>query len=692
MTNFKPSYVLGADGPLADALPNYEVRQPQILLGEDIQKAFQEASHLVAEAATGTGKSFAAILAAIEKSLASETPIVISTHTIALQEQLFHKDIPFMLQHMNLQLKICLAKGRGNYVSLRRTKYAHKKMSKNYDTKSQYQKLQSWISNSKAVNGNPPSKSDLPFKPSSTLWSAVRSDSDDCLGEKCPTFKSCHYQNSRKQLEKANIIVTNHTMVMLDRKMKGSGLPGILPDYQFLVLDEAHEIESVARQVFTFEMKENGIKKVLGEIYSEDGLGILNPAYERYSQGSLVDLLSKTEEPEDPHKQIIMDTVHSVQGLLNESEEFFKKVSLFLNGKPVRRFTKPDEISTTLYDLFKVFLGNLKLLPKAVSSKHDKQKIEYVARRSTEIALGLDKILTLPNAAGGKKYPEVVAWGMSRYNPAWKSKTLSVVCAPIFLKSIMKRLLFAPLSSVVMMSATLATSGNDPFRTFKSIIGLDKPMQRRLPSVFDYQKQVKVYIVKDMPEQKAPNYIPVLSEQVSKFVSASKGGALVLFTSFDTMKKVYGSTKDGFEMQGLDLFLQGGPLSRNKMIEGFKNTKRGVLYGVASFWTGVDIPGNSLRTLIITKLPFTPPDDPLQQAQEQIYKQYKRSYFMERALPHTALMLKQGFGRLIRRSTDTGTVVMLDSRVVTKRYGKFLLNSLPSCTTKRVSHKAVVKE
>lgn len=689
MIDFSPRAVLGPDGVIATKLSDFESREGQVILAENIQKAFSENKHLLASAPTGVGKSFAAILGAIKTAFQVSKPVVISTHTIALQEQLFNKDVPFLKKHLGLHdLEVVLAKGRSNYISLRRTTLAERKIDKlPEESKKQYFKLREWAEDNKNYSKKElPSLSTIPFKPNYNVWDLVKSDADDCLGEKCPTFKSCHFYNARNQLESAHIIITNHSLVLLDRKLKSKGQEGILPEYSYLIIDEAHELEEVARKVFSFEFKENYLDKVLSEIYGDDGSGLLYQRYEHYNNG-LVSLLESSPQlsPEEAaNKKLITETVRNLRLLKDEIKSYFEKVAKFLGSDSLKRIEKSNQISNDLFIKFCSLNSNLTSLAKIVNPR-DKTTIEYVVKRTSEVAMGIEAITSLPKVPG-KNYSEVVAWASSEGKRG--NRYFCVSSMPIFLKPILKKLLFNSIKSVVLMSATLTTGGKDPFGLIKSNLGLDgqpEPLQLQVASIFDYKKQVTCYLVKDLPEQNKPNYISAISEQIIKFVTLSKGGAFVLFTSFDVMQKTFKETKDAFEMLDFKLFIQGGELNKNQMIEEFKKTKHGVLFGVNSFWTGVDVPGDSLRNLIIVKLPFASPEDPLVKAQQQIYEEYKRNYFMERSLPMTGIMLKQGFGRLIRRKTDSGVVVFLDSRLVTKPYGKYLLSCLPKCDLKYVS-------
>jgi len=666
--DFRPSYVLGKDGPLAKDLPDYQVRPSQITLAEHIQKAFQEKECLMGEAGTGTGKSFACLLAAFETSIGTRMPVIISTHTIALQEQLCDKDVPFMLKKLGLNINVALAKGRGNYVSIRRANLAIK------DKVQDYTKLEQWLKTTK--DGTVTS---MQFKPEPQTWGRAKSDSDNCLGEKCSTFNQCFYQQSRRRLNEAHVIITNHNLVLLDLKMKASGLKGALPEFRHLIFDEAHEVENVARKVFTFELNQRELHNVFYEIANDKTNGFLDNMLAP-AQAELRD--SMANKTENPVADAIGKAYKAIETLLKENDKFFKAVGNYVGGAAMKRFTEKGAIKTDILENLKEVLSCLKSLSAHLIEKDHKILLDYAAKRCSEIATGIDQLLTLPNV-DGKDYPEIVAWASVRHGPSM-TKSYSISCAPIFLKQTMKRLVFSKLDSVVFTSATLATGGKNPFHMIESALGLENPMRLRLPAAFDYSKQASIVIIEDVPEQSSSNYVPVLAEQVKKYVKATNGGAFVLFTSFKVMNEVYNLVKINLELAGLTLFCQGQKLNRNQMIEQFKGTYKGALFGVSSFWTGIDIPGKALRNLIITKLPFPAPDDPLMEAQSQIYEKFGRNFFQERAVPMTATMLKQGFGRLIRKNTDKGIVVILDSRIVTKKYGSMLLQALPSnCPIRR---------
>lgn len=670
--DFRPSHVLGSSGPLAKSLPDYEVRGPQITLAETIQKAFEDKKNLAAEAATGTGKSFANILAALETSAGTGMPVVISTHTIALQEQLVEKDIPFLIDQLQLSnVHVALAKGRGNYASIRRARIAIGENQKDS------QKLSRWLNST-----DDGTLSSMSSRIDHTTWSRSKSDPDQCLGETCPDFADCFYQKSRRALGEAHLIVTNHNLVLLDLKMKSSGLGAVLPPYKHLIFDEGHEVETVARKVFTFELKQKDIPLLFHEVYNDNGTGFLNQMLLTAEMTLRENAAISAEQ--DPKALAIKGAGDSIEALFEQNDEFFRKVSSYVGSLPMKRFMEKNTIKTDIMTSLEVALSCLKHLD-FISSDDHKVALEFASKKCTEIALGIDKILELPNAEG-KDYPDIVAWASARGMNSYR--TYTVTCAPIFLGPTMKKLVYRPLDSVIFTSATLSTGGRNPFRMFESSLGLKEPMRLKLPAVFDYKRQASIVTIKDMPEQKDSNYAEAMAEQVKKFCRLTRGGAFVLFTSFKAMNQVYELSKVGLEMANCELFCQGKELNRKQMIEAFKRTNRGVLFGVSSFWTGVDVPGRALRNLIITKLPFPAPNDPLMQAQKEIYEKFGRNFFYERAIPMTAILLKQGFGRLIRKSTDKGIVVILDSRVVTKKYGPMLLNVLPAECPKKYGTRA----
>lgn len=673
--NFDPAYLLGANGPLAKSVSNYQVREPQIILASNVREAFSNNRHLIAEAATGVGKSYACLIAAFEKAVETGTPVVISTHTIALQEQLFSKDVPHLLKTLDLNLNVALAKGRGNYVSIRRAKLAIAEKA------ADYAKLASWLLKTK--DGT---KESLTEKIDTVTWYRARSDTDQCLGEMCPTYNQCFYQKSRKDLSEAHVIITNHNLVLLDRKMKHEGLRGVLPEYNYLIIDEAHELEEVARKVLTFEFKNRDLINIFYEMSNDKNMGFLDRMLPSTFQTLREDMTTEAEP--DPMARATKTLYDEIRKLWESSENFFKEVDSYVGNNRMKRFTEKHAIKTDLLQRVGAVNELLKIFGTMIKDKDHKTAIDFAHKKCTEIAMGVDEILELPNMAG-KDFSSVVAWAETHYGPN-KTKQHSVVNAPIFLKSTLRRILFDPLKSVVLTSATLAVAGDNPFRMIESVLGVTNPIRLRLPPVFDYKKQATIIAVEDMPEQSHKDYEDALAEQIKKFVKATSGGAFVLFTSFKTMNSVYDKVSQFLELMGCKLFCQGKDLNRNAMVEEFKKTKKGVLFGVSTFWTGVDIPGQALRNLIITKLPFPSPD-PLLQAQEEIYTRLKSNFFLDRLVPITAIMLKQGFGRLIRTTEDRGIVVILDSRIITKKYGSILLKSLPNdCPFRKAKRDSII--
>ena len=664
--NFDPKYLLGAGGPLAQVVKNYQVREPQIMLADSIRTAFREDKHLVSEAPTGIGKSYACLLAAFEKVIETGSPVVISTHTIALQEQLCNKDVPKLLDAFNLKLNVVLAKGRGNYVSIRRAKLAIAEKLQDHT------KLASWLYKTK--DGT---KESLTEKIDHHTWYRARSDTDQCLGELCTTFNQCFYQKARRDLTEAHVIITNHNLVLLDLKIKSEGLKGVLPEYQHLIIDEAHEFEGVARQVLTFEFKSRDLSGIFYEISNDKNTGFLDRLLPSTYQ-TLRENMANTPDQEtpDPFAGVVKNLYEEIRKLWDSGDNYFKSVEKFIDKEHTKRFTQKHEIKTDLVERVQVVNGLLKEFVPHTKDKDQKAALDFANKRCTEIAMGIDEIQELPNLPG-KDFSHVVAWAETHFAPN-KSKSYSVVNAPIFLKPILKRIVFDALKSVVLTSATMAVAGDNPFRMIESTLGMNNPMRLRLPAVFDYAKQACIIVIEDMPPQSAKDYEEALSEQVKKFVKVTNGGAFVLFTSFKTMNAVYDAISISLELMGCKLFCQGKDLNRNAMIEEFKKTNKGVLFGVSSFWTGVDIPGQALRNLIITKLPFPSPAEPLLLAQEEIYKKSGRNFFMEKLVPMTCIALKQGFGRLIRTTQDKGIAVILDSRVVTAKYGPMMLKSLPN--------------
>lgn len=692
---FEPAEVLGPEGAIAKYFTNYEPRPAQIQMSQAILKNMIEKNHIFCEAGTGTGKSYAFLIPAIELALLGEGPIVISTNTIALQEQIFNKDIPDLKKYLNLpDLKVVLRKGRGNYLSKRRLKTAQ-----NYEWKPdqipEIEDIEKWSESSKVGTIQ-----DLNFIPSNEIWEQIQSDQGDCLGKKCPTFSSCFYFKSKTEAEQANLIICNHSLLALDLilKHKTDGNVAILPNFKHLIVDEAHALEEAIRKAETFEWRQGSAATLVKRATNKKGNGLLD----------LVSKLSNaTPEMADRAEEAIGKLKHFVQ----VNEEFFDKdVIPFVNDNKKfkeklssKRIHPKNLVSIRSDSLLATITAANQYISSIVSAlkrdaeeestpKDAKNLYELLAiyhGRTKEVASELLRTIKAEKEPD-QPYPTHVSFvEVTDYNG---KPYYTLICSPIFVRNISQSILFNKIPSIVLTSATLTI--NNSFGHIMRNLGVvkEKTTTLLLPHVFDFKKQTKLILTPKIPEdpwnkpKERNTYFDTIAKKIEKYVLKTNGNALILCTSNLQMKELHNRSVNIFKKAGLNVIRQGDGLSREQLINEIRTVSNTVLYGVDSFWTGIDVPGANLQNVIIPKLPFPPPT-PLSEAQEEVYdiwnegkpKSKRRIYFSDKTVPEVAIKLKQGFGRLIRHRNDRGIVVLMDPRLISKPYGKVLLNSLPEC-------------
>jgi len=641
---------LGSGGLVSTIFSDFEQRPEQIKMASAVSKAFEESRHLAVEAGTGVGKSFAYLIPAINAIDKGRGRVLISTYTITLQEQLINKDLPFLANCLGIDFTAVLAKGRSNYICLRRLAYALKKQKGYFDGfANNLNDIKKWAQQTK--DG---SLSDLGYVPDGATWDAVKSEHGNCKGRKCPNFRQCFYLRARRRLESADIIVANHALMFSDLVLKQKGT-SFLPPYRYVIIDEAHNMEHVAEEHFGINLSSRRIDYMIN--------GLFNP---RTHKGLLVYI--KADKA--------IDLTANVKA---ESAKFFKKVRNWYeeslmrsNGKCEKEFIE-DNLSQHLKKL------RAELVKLARASEDDDEKFE-IMRFVDRCA---DVIADLKNFLEQEK-DDYIYWvevtGKVR-------RTVSLRSAAINVGPDVKSALFDRYESVIMTSATLSCgdeSQAEGFNFFAGRIGLEDFDAVKLGSPFDYEKQVTVYIEKNMPEPNKPEFIAQAIEAIKKYVNKTQGRAFVLFTSYAMMSKVADELQEWFAENDFDLLMQGSGVDRSDLLHQFKADHSSVLFGTDSFWQGVDVPGEALGNVIIMKLPFAVPSQPLISARiEQIRSQGGNPFF-DYQLPLAIIKFKQGFGRLIRSKNDRGIVVILDSRIVQKRYGYRFLNAIPKCTVEVV--------
>jgi ATP-dependent DNA helicase DinG len=627
---------------------SYEERPQQKTMALGIARSFIISTSCCIEAPTGVGKSFAYLVPAIFYAIEQSKPVVISTETINLQEQLVEKDLPLLKGLIDTPFKIALAKGRTNYLCKRRLQMATGEHQSEYLPNNsaflEISKIENW-----SITTKTGSRSELDFDPSPQIWQSICSEHGNCFGPKCKTYSKCHYWNARKLWEKADVVVANHALFLTDLKMKIEGdiENGILPVYSGVVIDESHQLETNAAKHLGTRVSESGIKYFLNKLFNPDtGRGLLL----RHGEKSI------------ELRQLITSTFTYV-------ETFFSQIRnrLLDYNDTQKRIHTPYFVEDILTGQLANLERELRDYIKYQEDKNYKMELETQILRCCEYKKAVFEFLSM-------NVEESVFWiEQESYR---QNKNYSLNYSPLNIADILSKNLFSDGIPVIVTSATLAVGRNLDFYTKR--IGF-KGNKLILGSPFNYPEQAKVYVTRSTPDQKNIHYHDILSENILKYIRKTSGKAFVLFTSYNSMMKVKERTNFFFENNGIKLLVQGEELSRSKMIKIFREDIDSVIFGTTSFWMGVDVPGEALSNVIITKLPFSVPTEPIIEARLDKIKELGGNPFMEYSLPEAVLKFKQGIGRLIRSRKDNGILVILDNRVVTKRYGKAFLDSIPPC-------------
>lgn len=687
---------LAPGGVLSRSHPGYEDRPDQRALATEIAERYHEGGIAVAEAGTGIGKSVAYLLPAIRWAVQNRERTVVSTNTINLQEQLVRKDLPFLSRALGEPIRFALVKGRQNYVSIRRAKLAAISSASLFpdSREAELKAIADWIEQT-----DDGSLSDLPFRPSIEVWDEVASDSDVCLRAKCPHFESCFYQRSRRDAASADIIVVNHHLLFSDLAVRHAAgnysAPAVLPHYQRLILDEAHNLEETATQHLGARLTRRGYSRLLRRL-EHRGKGVL-PTFEKALSAKAGDLLGKA----------CLDLIQQrlrpeLDGAWKRGSEVFRhaeRVAARHPGGVLRLqagFEKhevwseglEEDLSATIIHLDTLVSGFKLLRERVASDEKLAQELEESLLEIRGVANRLDGAATAFRSAlkgeGGEG--ELVRWIEFRTPPRQTGGAepfegnVVLASAPLDLAAVMRESLWDRIPTAILTSATLAT--REGFGFVRERLGLDPDLgvtEALYPSPFDFGSQSLLVVPTDVPvpgRDDDPRHAAAVEHVVTELARQTDGGIFVLFTSYRALNRLAAAIRKGKFASEWPLFVQG-EAPRAQLLESFIQSGRGILLGTDSFWEGVDVPGHPLRGLVIAKLPFKVPAEPVTSARIEAIEARGESSFLTYMLPHAAIRLKQGFGRLIRSRRDRGAIVILDSRIASKSYGSYLLDSLP---------------
>ncbi len=631
--------IFGPSGLIASAHPEYEYRPGQIQMAEAVLRAFEEKRHLIVEAGTGTGKTLAYLVPAIAAAVGSGGRVVISTGTKNLQEQLMEKDIPFLQRVLPRKFTAAYMKGRSNYACLNRIKRAENSpVLEGLDELDYFEEVRRWARESEV--GDRAELIDLPENLS--FWRHIDARTETCLGQKCPDYDPCFITRMRQRAMDADIVIVNHHLFFADLALRESNYGQVLPDYSAVVFDEAHLIEDIASEYFGSQVSNYQLDDLVRDL-------------------ALLPINSV---------EVNRDLTKASGRVMRFAESFWMG---FKDGRG-------DE-------------GRFPILPGTFAYKNRSGEVEPTAVGEAYLSLdgALERMETLLDAMP-EQPPEVenivrrirqirfdlqfIVAGDDRHFVYWlerRGRGIFLRASPIDVSGLLQDKLFEKVETVVLTSATLASGGN--FSFIRERLGLAEADDLIAPSSYDYKNQAVLYLPKRMPDPRSPQWTEAAASEVIKILNATSGRAFVLSTSFAGMNALYEMVSRKIDFP---CFIQGSA-SKAGLLEKFRSTPNAVLFATASFWQGVDVRGRQLSCVIVDKLPFAVPTDPVVAARQRYIEEQEGSSFYEYSVPQAIISLKQGLGRLIRSTTDKGVLAVLDPRLRTKAYGRLFLESLPPC-------------
>jgi ATP-dependent DNA helicase DinG len=678
-------------GPFSRYFESFEQRPEQVDMLRAVTNALSYGNHLMVEAGTGVGKSFAYLVPAALFALQNNTRVVVSTNTINLQDQLIQRDLPNLCQALDLDFRFAVLKGRSNYLCPRRLENLRHYGPRTADEMRVLAKVMVWQLTNQSGDR---SELNLTGPTEREVWVRVSAEDDACTTETCikRTGGACPFHRAKTMSQSAHVLVVNHALLLSD-VATGSK---VLPEYSHLIVDEGHHLETATTNALSFKLNQYDLERMMKEIGSS-------------SAGVLGRLLTETKEVLRPSdfgllQQKVSRTTDMAFRIEQMNREFFNILSEFVRfqreGQPQSNYswqarvlpatrTLPgwDEVEIawdTTGETLRMLMISLAEIYKATSELYAEgydnledlmADISNLARRITEAETNITGMISKPN-------PGMVYWIEV---PATGNK-LSLNAAPLSVGPLVEKYLWHEKRAVILTSATLTAHGE--FQYLRNTLGADEADEMQLGSPYDYESAALLYIANDIPEPNVNGYQQSLDRALVATAKATGGRMLVLFTSYAALKKTAQNITGPLAREDIFVYEQGDGASPNALLESFKATDRAVLLGTRSFWEGVDVPGASLSIVVLTKLPFDVPTDPLIAARSEMYEDSFQQYY----LPEAILKFRQGFGRLIRTASDRGVVAILDRRVLTKQYGRLFLESLPRCTARQGPATSLARE
>ena len=690
------------DGILAKEIKGFEYRQEQEEMAQYIQEAINEDKKIIVEAGTGTGKTLAYLIPAIKWAVANKKKVIIATNTINLQEQLLLKDIPLAKSIIKDEFSYVLVKGRNNYVCKRL--FNELALGKNIDietfsieAREQIEYILKWGNKTKTGD-----KAELPFEVYPDVWELVQSTTELCLGKKCPYRKECFYMKTRMEKMEADILISNHHVFFADLNVRAEtdfdSEYLILPRYDMVIFDEAHNIESVARSYFSVEVSKISFTRLLNRIYQRKNK-------RKKEKSALIRVEDTVDEKnlEDSEQYIyLLNTLkEEISILQNIGDEYFDEIRKIYETNteaPIKKSLNNFEMTKSRFlenlrekkDIFQSKLIDFSNLMMSFNNVIDEEK-----DKNPEVINFNNHLKMFKAYIDSFKFINSFEDDNYIYWLDINSKRTNVVltATPLNIAKKLSTVLFDNLDRLVFASATIVVNGS--FDYFKKSLGLDEEdcIEAIIKSPFDYNEQMSVYIPSDIQNSENINaFVSDASRFILNILLKTNGKAFILFTSYTMLNQIYYSISKKLKDKGFEVFLHGDK-PRSQLIKEFKEAENPILFGTTSFWEGVDVQGENLSNVIITKLPFLVPTDPVVSAISKKIEENGGNSFTDFQLPEAIIKFKQGVGRLIRKKTDSGNIFILDNRILKKRYGSLFINALPSQKNIKILEKDdIIKE